>query len=94
MRDRVGGRGDDRPRRGPPPEIRERNARMLFVRGLTDKMTQSTVMEVPLFQNAIDVKMSQAQNGGHRGFCHITFATPEEVDQAMQTFEAGGLSGV
>lgn len=106
VRSRIGGRdsrrggrgggygGNDyhRESRGPPPDVLERNERMIFVRGLADHMTQSTLLEVPLFQNAIDVKMSINRDGtGHKGFCHVTFATKDEVTQAMRNFDQGGL---
>ncbi|XP_047443286.1 nucleolin [Mugil cephalus] len=70
---------------------KERDARTLFVKNLPFSVTVEDLKEV--FEDAVDVRLPQGQNGSNRGIAYIEFKTEAEAEKMLEEAQGTDLQG-
>ncbi|KAM4548198.1 nucleolin [Odontesthes bonariensis] len=70
---------------------KEREARTLFVKNLPFSATVDDLKE--LFEDAVDVRLPQGQNGSNRGIAYIEFKTEAEAEKMLEEAQGADVQG-
>ncbi|XP_070687973.1 nucleolin [Pempheris klunzingeri] len=70
---------------------KERDARTLFVKNLPFSATADDLKEV--FEDAVDVRLPQGQNGSNRGIAYIEFKTEAEAEKMLEEAQGADVQG-
>ncbi|XP_070817080.1 nucleolin isoform X4 [Chaetodon trifascialis] len=70
---------------------KERDARTLFVKNLPFSATADDLKE--LFEDAVDVRLPQGQNGSNRGIAYIEFKTEAEAEKMLEEAQGADVQG-
>uniref|UniRef100_A0A1A7YC17 Nucleolin n=1 Tax=Iconisemion striatum TaxID=60296 RepID=A0A1A7YC17_9TELE len=70
---------------------KERDARTLFVKNLSFSATVDDLKEV--FEDAVDVRLPQGQNGSNRGIAYIEFKTEADAEKMMGEAQGAEVQG-
>ncbi|KAM6921304.1 nucleolin [Xenentodon cancila] len=70
---------------------KERDARTLFVKNLPFSATVDDLKE--LFEDAVDVRLPQGQNGSNRGIAYIEFRSEAEAEKMLEEAQGADVQG-
>ncbi|XP_061594467.1 nucleolin [Cololabis saira] len=70
---------------------KERDARTLFVKNLPFSTTVEDLKE--LFEDAVDVRLPQGQNGSNRGIAYIEFKSETEAEKMLEEAQGADVQG-
>ncbi|XP_034557793.1 nucleolin [Notolabrus celidotus] len=70
---------------------KERDARTLFVKNLPFSATPDDLKEV--FEDAVDVRLPQGQNGSNRGIAYIEFKSEAEAEKMLEEAQGADVQG-
>ncbi|XP_074524644.1 nucleolin [Halichoeres trimaculatus] len=70
---------------------KERDARTLFVKNLPFSATADDLREV--FEDAVDVRLPQGQNGSNRGIAYIEFKSEAEAEKMLEEAQGADVQG-
>ncbi|CAG5864192.1 unnamed protein product [Menidia menidia] len=70
---------------------KERDTRTLFVKNLPFSATVDDLRE--LFEDAVDVRLPQGQNGSNRGIAYIEFKTEAEAEKMLEEAQGADIQG-
>ncbi|XP_069009510.1 LOW QUALITY PROTEIN: nucleolin [Embiotoca jacksoni] len=80
-----------RSKEGAQEGKKERDARTLFVKNLPFSATAEDLKEV--FEDAVDVRLPQGQNGSNRGIAYIEFKTEAEAEKMLEEAQGVDVQG-
>uniref|UniRef100_A0A8D3BIE8 Nucleolin n=1 Tax=Scophthalmus maximus TaxID=52904 RepID=A0A8D3BIE8_SCOMX len=70
---------------------KERDARTLFIKNLPFSATPDDLKEI--FEDAVDVRLPQGQNGSNRGIAYVEFKSEAEAEKMLEEAQGADVQG-